>query len=199
MNKPDFLNNLKNALTGLPHDDIQKTIDYYSEIIDDAVEDGNNEQEAIARLGNIEDIAEKVIDETPLSRFVREDVKNRNMSTAVIILLIVGSPLWLVLFVTIFAVGFSLYTAIWSVILSFFATFAALVISGAAMLIISPFLLPVRPLKAMFTSGTALICAGLSVFLFYISVWSAKAVIKFTVFLVRKAKERFIKKGCEIK
>lgn len=199
MNKTDFLDNLQNALTGLPHEDMQKTIDYYSEMIDDAVEEGEDEPAVIERLGSIEDIAEKVINETPLRRFVREDMKKRNMSAAVIILLIVSSPLWLVFLATVFAVGFSLYMVMWSVVLSFFAIFAALAISAAAMLVISPFFLAVRPLKAMFAFGAALLCAGLTVFLFYISVYSAKAVIKFTVFLGRNIKGVFIRKESEMK
>lgn len=199
MNKIDFLDNLQNALTGLPGDDMQKTIDYYSEMIDDAVEEGEDEQAVIERLGSIEDIAEKVINETPLSRFVREDMKKRNMSAEVIILLIVSSPLWLVFLVTAFAVGFSLYIAVWSVVLSFFVIFGALAISAAAMLVVSPFLLAVRPLKAMFAFGAALLCAGLSVFLFYLSVYSAKMVIKFTVFSGRNIKGIFIRKGSELK
>lgn len=195
MNKNDFLNRLAAALAGLPQEEIKKTIDYYSEIIDDAVEEGESEQTVIARIGSIDEISEKIINETPLSKFVKEDVKKHNISVPAIILLIVGSPIWLTILIAVCVVLFSLYLTVWSIVASFFAVFAALVLSGAALLIITPLLLTVRPLKAMLAFGMALLCAGLSVFVFYLSVWSAKMIVRFTIYSVRKIKDIFIKKG----
>ena len=37
MNKGEFLDALRNALIGLPDDDVQKSLDFYSEMIDDKV------------------------------------------------------------------------------------------------------------------------------------------------------------------
>lgn len=199
MTKNEFLNKLTAALSGLPQSEMQKTMDYYSEIIDDAVEAGEDEQAVIARLGNIDDIAEKIINETPIRKFVKEDVKHYHISAPVIVLLIIGSPIWLPILISILAVLFSLYLTIWSVIVSLFAIFAALALSGVAMLIISPFLLFVRPLKAMLSFGAALACIGLSVFMFYISVLCAKMIVKLTVLTARKIKDIFIRKGSEAK
>lgn len=39
MNKDEFLNDLRHALKGLPYEEVNKTLDYYSELIDDAVEE----------------------------------------------------------------------------------------------------------------------------------------------------------------
>lgn len=199
MTKNEFLNKLKAALSGLPQSEMQKTMDYYSEIIDDAVEEGEDEQSVIARLGNIEDIAEKIINETPIRKFVKEDVKKHNISVPVIVLIIIGSPIWLPILVSIAAVLFSLYLTIWSLIASLFVISASLALSGIATLILSVVLLFVRPLKAMLSFGTALACIGLLVFMFYLSVWCAKMIIKLTVFMVRKTKDIFIRKGSEVK
>lgn len=195
MNKNDFLNALTAALAGLPQEERQKTLDYYSEIIDDAIEDGKDEQTVIAGLGSINEIAEDVINSTPISRFVKEDIRKRSISIPVIILLIIGSPVWLPLLLAFFSAAFSLYLTIWSVIAVLFVIFAALALSGAAMLIASPFLLFVRPLKAMLSFGSALFCLGLSVFMFYLSVLSAKITIKLTVFTARSIKNIFIRSG----
>ena len=35
MNKDEFLNDLRHALKGLPYEEVNKTLDYYSELIDD--------------------------------------------------------------------------------------------------------------------------------------------------------------------
>lgn len=43
MNKEEFLFQFKKKLTGLSEKDINKSLDYYSEMIDDSMEDGLNE------------------------------------------------------------------------------------------------------------------------------------------------------------
>ena len=48
MNKQEFLVQLRNALSGLPKDDIEERIEFYSEMIEDRIEEGLSEEEAIA-------------------------------------------------------------------------------------------------------------------------------------------------------
>ena len=150
MNKQEFLKRLTSALAGLPQEEVKKTVDYYSEIIDDAVEDGKDESEIISGFDSVEEIAERVINETPIRKFVSEDVKKRNISVGAVVLIIVGSPLWLPILIAIFAVLFSIYIAIWSVIISLFAVFGALALSAVAMIILAPIMVFVRPVKAIF-------------------------------------------------
>ncbi|MCD8181470.1 MAG: hypothetical protein LUF26_08340 [Firmicutes bacterium] len=47
MNKSEFLSGLEDRLRGLPYEEIKKTTDYYSEMIDDAVENGEPYDEAL--------------------------------------------------------------------------------------------------------------------------------------------------------
>ena len=58
MDKTTFLSKLEKRLKSLPEEDMQKTLEYYREMIDDRVEDGLSEEEAIADIGPIEEIAE---------------------------------------------------------------------------------------------------------------------------------------------
>lgn len=199
MTKNDFLNKLESALSGLPHEEIKKTLDYYSEIIDDAVEDGRNETEVIAGLGSIEGIAGKIIDETPIRKFLKEDVRDSHIGVSVIVLLIVTSPVWFPILTAAFAIAFSLYITLWAIVASFFAVFAVLALCGVCMLVASPFLIAVRPLKSMAAFGLAFVCAGLSVFIFYLSLWCAKVTIKFTLFIIRGIKNVFIKRRNDAK
>lgn len=194
MNKDEFLAELKNALAGLP--DREKTIDYYCEMIDDAIEAGEEESLVIARMGTVQDIAEKAINETPISRFVKADVKSRGIGAGAIALIILGAPVWLPILIAVFSVLFSLYLTVWSLALTLFIVFAALALYGAATLIASPFLLfSAGFLKAGIMFGGALACLGFAVFMFYISIWSVKGIVKFTLFGVRKIKDLFIRKG----
>jgi len=56
MNKNEFLATLRERLNGLPEEDIIKSIDFYGEMLDDRIEDGMSEEEAVSDLGNIDEI-----------------------------------------------------------------------------------------------------------------------------------------------
>ena len=46
MNKNDFIAELRKELNGLPDSDIQRSIDFYTEMIEDKIEDGMTEENA---------------------------------------------------------------------------------------------------------------------------------------------------------
>ena len=95
---------------------------FYSEMIDDRIEDGLSEEEAVAAVGPVEDIVGQVITETPLSTLVRERVRpKRRMKTWELVLLILGSPIWLSLMIAGFAIVISIYAVIGSFIVAFWA------------------------------------------------------------------------------
>ena len=177
MTKSDFLYKLRKALDDLPSAEIDKTIAYYAEIIDDAVEDGNDESEIIAGLGSTEDIAQKIINETPLQT-VKRKVKSRKLSPVTIALLIISSPLWVSIAAALLAVIFAIYISLWAIVISLFATAFALAVSAFASFVITFPLIPVRPVKAVFTFGASLLCAGLCILIFYLAMLCARLMIK---------------------
>lgn len=63
MTKLQFIQILEKNLVGLSDNEKNKTISYYSEIIDDMVENGLSEEEATTKLGHPYDIASKHIEE----------------------------------------------------------------------------------------------------------------------------------------
>ena len=70
MSKQEFLSRLKKELSGLPEDDIAERLDFYAEMIDERMDDGLSEEEAIADIGPIEKIVSETIAEIPLSRLI---------------------------------------------------------------------------------------------------------------------------------
>ena len=72
MNKNEFLSALRAALSGLPEADVKERISFYSESIDDRIEEGRTEQEAVSELGTVEEIAAQIIAETPLVKIVKK-------------------------------------------------------------------------------------------------------------------------------
>lgn len=119
MNKDEFLNDLRHALKGLPYEEVNKTLDYYSELIDDAVEDGADEKTFIAGLEDADTIAGRITDETSIRKLVAREVKGKRFSVPAIILIIVGSPIWLSILIAVAASLLALYVSVWSVVVSF--------------------------------------------------------------------------------
>ena len=131
MRKQELLDTLRSRLRGLPKDDVEERLAFYSEMIDDRVEDGRSEEEAVAEIGPAERIAAEIIESIPFVRIAKERIRpRRRLAAWEIVLLALGSPLWLSLGIALFAVLLSGFAVVWSVIASLWACFAAL-IAGA--------------------------------------------------------------------
>jgi len=61
MTKNEFIKELSAQLASLPQSEIEKSIAYYSEVIDDRLEDGMTEPEAVAAIGSIPTIVENIM------------------------------------------------------------------------------------------------------------------------------------------
>lgn len=196
MDKHEFLAKLRNALAGLPEKDVEERLSFYSEMIDDRMEEGLSEQEALSAVGSVEEIASEIIVEMPFTTIAKERVKrNRRLKTWEIILLVLGSPIWLSLAIAAIAVIFSLYISLWSVIISLWAVFASVVASafgvaagGVALLCVGKTV----PAMAMIASG--LVCAGLSIFTYFSCKAATKGILALTKKIGLGIKNCFLKK-----
>ncbi|MBO7336520.1 MAG: hypothetical protein J6U42_06240 [Lachnospiraceae bacterium] len=74
MTKKEFLNELGIGLRGLPASDISERQSFYSEMIDDRIEDGLSEEEAVAQIGPVDKIVSQILMETPLPTIIKEKV-----------------------------------------------------------------------------------------------------------------------------
>ena len=130
MNKQEFLSQLRSGLSGLPQTDIEGHIGFYGEMIDDRIEEGVPEEEAVRQIGTVEEVIEEIIAETPLTKLVKEKVKpKRALKAWEIVLIILGSPIWLPLLIGAAAVILSLYIVLWALIVSMWAVEIALIAS----------------------------------------------------------------------
>jgi uncharacterized membrane protein len=68
MNKQEFLTALWKQLSEVPSEDVEESLDYYSEMIEDRMESGMTEEEAVAAVGSVEDAAKQIIAEIPERR-----------------------------------------------------------------------------------------------------------------------------------
>ena len=96
MGRFEFLAALREGLSGLPQEDIEERLSFYAEMIDDRIEDGMTETEAVSSLGSVESIVEQTIAQIPLAKLVRKKIKKeRKMKPWEIVLIALGSPIWL--------------------------------------------------------------------------------------------------------
>ena len=196
MDKLDFLLALGERLDVLPDADRRASLDYYSEILDDLVENGMTEAEAVASLGSVDAIAEEILMDIPLPKLVKAKMKKRRRLTGTeITLLIVGFPIWAPLLISAFAVVFSVYVSLWAVVISLYATDLALAgcalgsLVGAIMMFVGG-----QPASALLFLGAMLVLAGLSVLLFLGCNAAAKGACKLGKLTLRGIKACFIRK-----
>ncbi len=196
MNKEEFLFQLKKKLTGLSEKDINKSLDYYSEMIDDSMEDGLNEQEAIEKLGSVEDISSQILKDIPLPKLIKAKVKPSNsLKTGEIILLIIGSPLWILMLFLALLLFFILYILIWTFVLVVYAVFITFA-CGAIAALLNGFLLIFSSdsLQALFSFGLGLFCLGITILMFLFSYFITFKMIQLSKKILLKIKLSFLRK-----
>lgn len=196
MNKREFLAQLKKALSGLPQEDIDERLTFYSEMIDDQMEEGLSEDDAVAAVGAVDEIAAQVVADTPLAKIAKERIKPaRKLHAWEILLLALGAPIWLSLGIAAAAVILSLYVVLGAAVLSLWTVFGALVLSAFSALVCGIVLaFSSNELAGMAAIGTACVCAGLSIFLFFGCRSGTKGVWLLTKKLALGIKSCFMKK-----
>ena len=196
MDKIDFLYELQQKLQGLPEDDISRSLDYYNEMIADRMEEGMTEQQAIEDLGSIDDIARQILCDIPLPKLVKAKVKpRRTLHAWEIVLLLLGSPIWLTLLIAAFAVVLAIYVVLWAVVIALHATGIAVAATAVAGFVCATILILFGNLPmGLFMLGASLICAGLSILMFFTFNQVTRGVAKLGKLIFIGIKRCFIRK-----
>lgn len=169
MRKEEFLTLLRIGLHGLPQDDIDERVLFYSEMIDDRMEEGLSETEAVSAAGSVDGIVAQSVAEIPLAKIAKERMKpKRQIKVWEIVLLALGAPIWLSLGIAAFAAILSLYISLWSVIISLWAVFVSLICCSLAGIAAGiGFVFVGNGLEGGAMIGIGIFCAGLSIFTFF--------------------------------
>ena len=195
MDKYDFLLALEARLEGLPEADRQASLDFYSEMLDDLVEGGMTETEAVASLGSPEAIAEEILLEMPLPKLVKAKMKKRRLSGLEITLLAVGFPIWLPIGIALLAVVFAIYISLWAVVVSLYAANVAMAACAPTGILAAVVLFASgKPTAALLFLGAGLALAGLSILWFLLCNLTAKGMWKLGKLTLRGIKACFIRK-----
>lgn len=74
MDKKKFLSKLKKALVKLTPEERQKYISYYDEMISDLVDGGLEEDEAVKKQGNVNDVAQEILSQVDVDSLIKKNI-----------------------------------------------------------------------------------------------------------------------------
>ncbi len=196
MSKSEFLAALREKLNGVPEDDINKSLDFYAEMIDDRVEDGMSEEEAVEALGSMEEIIDQILSEVSLPKLVKEKVKPKQALKAwEVVLLVLGAPIWVPLLMSVCIMALSIYLSVWAVILSLYAVDLSVALSGIALVAVAvAALVHGRFIVFGMMFGCGFIFIGLSILLFFVFNLVTKGILWLSKKILIGIKGLFIKK-----
>ncbi len=164
MTKKEFLNSLREKLYGLGELEIEERVLFYSEMIDDRMEEGLTEEEAVAELGPIDDIPGFTAVKTP----DKKAFSGKKLKVWVIIMLVLGAPIWLSLLIAAVSVLISAYAAVWAVIITLWAIWGSLIAVAAGGFFASVvFFAQGHIMQALAVLGGSLFCGGIAIFGFF--------------------------------
>ena len=181
MNKQEFLAGLRKGLAGLPQDDIEERLTFYSEMLDDRIEEGLSEEEAVAEIGSVDEIVRQTVSDTPISKVVKERIRpKRRLKAWEIVLLMLGSPIWLSMGIAVAVTILSLYAVLWAVIAGVPECIILAVHGNAA--------------SGLAILSAGIVCAGFAIFMFFGCKETTRGVIMLTKKLTILIKNCFIAK-----
>ena len=190
MTKIEFLLELDDRLKGLYEDDREASCQFYGEMIDDRIEDGMSEEEAVADLGSIDDIVKHIIAEIPISRIIKTKMKaTKRLGAIAIVALIFGGLILLPIGISLLAAFLAVYVTMWSLVISLYSvaiSFSACGIASVFMLILS--ITRGQIAGGLFVLGAGALLLGLSIPLYSICKGFAKAMWSFSRYVLRKIK-----------
>lgn len=193
MNKQEYLAQLRAALACLPEGEIEESVAFYTEMIDDRVADGLTEGEATAQLDDPKAAARAIIADLPVvpRTVVRTKQRNRALYWTLVIL---GSPLWLTLLLAAGMLVLAGLLTIWCLILGLWLLAAGLLAGGPLGIGVCLWALAVgQPAYGVFELGSGLLCFGLGLFCLHGAVAASKTLMQVSRQWIAKAKAPFVK------
>ena len=162
MTKTEFLSQLAQRLGSLPQAERSERLGFYSEMIDDRIEEGLTEEEAVRQIGSVDEAARQVLAEAAAAQPEQSAAPvKKGPGAGVIVLLVLSFPLWFPLLISAAAVLFSLIVTLWSTEVSLAAGAVGSVIAA-----VYHFIQTSWP-TGFAALGAGMLLAGLSIFLFF--------------------------------
>ena len=127
MTKKEFISELQKMLSKLPSREVRERLIFYSEMIDDKIEEGFTEEDAVESIGSPRQIAAQISNDIKLQKKKRSLKEKRKLKPWEITVLILGSPLWIAFLavaaavvISILAIMLSINLVLWALEIPFF-------------------------------------------------------------------------------
>ena len=186
VNKMQFLRAVQEKTVHIPPSEVNRLLEYYNEMIDEAMEEGLSEEEAVNRLGTWEEICAQIEEfrtsEPVLTEPIKEEPAKEPQNTIpdkkpkkrvslpmwAVVLLILTSPVWgaivLSLGIAVFAVVVALVVTGGALVISLFAVVLSLAVVGVVGIPAGVVLLATSGIAPfLLTLGGGLVCVGLAI------------------------------------
>lgn len=183
MNKEEFITQLRENLIGLPKEDIEERVSFYSEMIDDRIEDGKTEDEAINDLGGVDGVVSDIAGDTKLFSLVKEKIKpKRKLKGWEIALICATSIFWFPIAFAGVIIFFVMYFILWLLdLIVYVIDISFLAAAGGGLVAFFASIFSGSPRIELF--GASLACAGLTI----LCLFGAIYFTKFSVFVTKKS------------
>lgn len=195
MTMDEYLSALESGLSQLPEEERKKQISYYEELFADMKEEGLSDAEIVEKLGNPKKAAEEILAEMPLPLLIKSRVKpKKGWTVLTVILLILGSPIWLSIAVALLAVILSVYVVIWAVVVVLFCVVLAILAAGIFGVFLFAINLIPATVSSLFVLGLGLLCLGLTAPALLGAIVVTKGICKLTGRIAKWIRSLFIRK-----
>ena len=191
MNKKQFLDELRSKLVGLPDEEIENRISFYEEMINDRIDEGKSEEEAINEIGTVDEVVREIAKDTPLVSLVKHKMKpKRRLRGWEVMLVIFSFPFWLPVVITAIALTFAAIVVMWSGAIAVYAVEVSMIVTtfwGVGGFIASG-------MTDTYYLGAALLGFGGSILMAFACYWVTKGMFRLTRFMIIGIKSAFIRK-----
>ena len=200
MTKLQFLMKLHELLSDLPQRDVEERLNFYCEMIEDRMEEGRAEEESVADVGSIEEIAAQIRNELCALTPEQPPYKKKSTHIWTTLLLVLGAVLWLPLLISAVAVGISVYAVAWVCVTTLWIVFGVMAGCAVGCAVAGGVLAICGQLYAgIALLGIGLTFGGLGIFTFFGSKGAGRGLVRLTKWIALKIRSSFTKEGsaCE--
>ena len=188
MTEKEYLKELKSNLSALKRSDRNSLIEFYKEMIEDKIENGKTEQEAVLELEPAEVVAKRTLAEYGIDE--EELNRQKKINGTTLALLIIGSPLWIPIAIAAFAIVLAVAISAIAVVISLLATCVGITLCA-------PVVFVMGIITAFSDLGTGLIAIGSGLSAAALGILASTGFYKLSVYIVKKIK-KIITKGAKL-
>lgn len=193
MTKQEFLTELRRNLNGLPQEEIEDRMNFYEEMINDRMDEGKTEEQAVADIGTTDEAVRTIASQTKMSTLVKERMKARtSLKGWEVLLIVLGFPIWFTILIVVLSIAFTLYMMTWMLVIVTYAVEGGLLAGvGGGLVAFICSLLDGTP--DLIVGGGAIACIGGACLVALLCILATKVTLKLNKNIFLGIKSKIIK------